>query len=67
MPGYSLTICNAQGQTLSKALIWFDVDYVPMAPGYVAISRLKNLNDMLLLTPLKVTHFRPNTVQDCSE
>lgn len=64
MPAYALTICKAQGQTLNKAMIWFDVDSVPIATGYVAISRVQKLNDMLFFTSPKKCHFTPNKVND---
>ena len=67
MPAYALTICKAQGQTLNTAIIWFDINFVPAATGYVAISRVKKLDNMLFLTPLKQSHFKPNLVADTTE
>lgn len=54
-----MTVCKAQGQTLSGIVIWFDVDTVPLGAAYVAISRAKKLEDIRFLTPLKICHFRP--------
>ena len=53
LPAYALTICKAQGQTLNNAIVWFDVDTVPIATGYVAISRVKKLEDMLFFYNVK--------------
>lgn len=58
-PAYALTICKSQGQTLTQAIIWFDVDTVPTATAYVAISRVKTLESLRFLTPLKPCYFRP--------
>ena len=33
MAAYAVTICKAQGQTLSNAIVWFDVDTVPITTG----------------------------------
>ena len=27
--GYANTMCKAQGQTLTKAILWFDIDKIP--------------------------------------
>lgn len=59
MPSYGLTICKAQGQTLNKLILWFDVDFVPPGTGYVALSRVKRLNDLLLLTKMTSCHIIP--------
>lgn len=61
VPAYALTICKCQGQTLPKVLLWFDGDKVPKGTGYVAVTRVKTLNDLRFLSPLKPCHFRPVT------
>ncbi|CAB3983021.1 Hypothetical predicted protein [Paramuricea clavata] len=38
--GYVTTICKAQGQTLDKAVVWFDIDNIPPGTAYVALSRM---------------------------
>ena len=57
--GYANTMCKAQGQTLEKAILWFDVDNIPPGTAYVALSRVRRLADVLFLTPLKSRFFRP--------
>ena len=66
MPAYALimTIYKAQGQTLNNAIVWFDVDTVRIATGYVAVSRVIKLDDMLFFTMLKTWHFKANTIYD---
>lgn len=59
MPGYSVTICKAQGQTMEHVVVWFDVDSVPRGSGYVAISRVKRMCDLQFLCPAKSCHFLP--------
>lgn len=59
VPAYASTICKAQGQTLNKVLLWFDIDRIPAGTAYVAVSRVKTLQNLLFLTPMKVCHFTP--------
>ena len=58
VPGYSLTICKCQGQTLQSAIVWFDCDRLPEGSGYVALSRVKTLQDIKFLTPQQISHFK---------
>ncbi len=60
---YATTMCKAQGQTLEKAILWFDIDYIPPGTAYVALSRVRKLTDVLFLTPLKRSFFKPVTAQ----
>ena len=39
--GYAKTMCKAQGQTLTKAILWFDMDNIPLGTAYVALSRVR--------------------------
>ena len=55
---YGTTMCKAQGQTLEKAILWFDIDHIPPGTGYVALSRVRRLTDVLFLTPLKTCFFQ---------
>ena len=57
--GYANTMCKAQGQTLPKAILWFDLDNIPPGTAYVALSRVKKLCDVLFVTPLRVSLFKP--------
>ena len=52
VPGYAMTICKSQGQTLDNVIIWFDTTvHGPGAP-YVALSRVKTLASTKFLAPL---------------
>jgi ATP-dependent exoDNAse (exonuclease V) alpha subunit len=59
--GYATTMCKAQGQTLTKAILWFDIDNIPPGTAYIALSRVRNLADLLFVTPLKTLYFKPVT------
>ena len=50
---YATTMCKAQGQTLEKAILWFDIDHIPPGTAYVAHSRVRRLADTVFVTPLK--------------
>ena len=58
---YANTMCKAQGQTLPKAALWFDIENIPAGSAYVALSRVKKLADIFFITPLKPNFFRPVT------
>ena len=59
VPGYALTICKCQGQTLSSAIVWLDRNRIGEGLAYVALSRVKTLNDIKFLVPLKISQFKP--------
>ena len=46
VPAYATTICKIQGQTLQKVIVWLDCPYVPRGTAYVALSRLRLLEDL---------------------
>jgi ATP-dependent exoDNAse (exonuclease V) alpha subunit len=58
---YANTMCKAQGQTLDKAALWFDIENIPPGTAYVALSRVKKLADIYFITPLKPNFFTPVT------
>ena len=60
-PAFATTICKAQGQTLTKAVIWFDIDVIPPGTAYVALSRVKCQQDIYFMTRLKPHYFTPVT------
>ncbi len=46
---YATPICKAQGQTLQKVVVWFDIDNIPPGTAYVALSRVTSQqNDIFL-------------------
>ena len=59
VPGYSITVCKAQGQTYDEAIIWMDSDFVPKGTGYVALSRVRTMQSIHFMTPLTYEHFKP--------
>ena len=59
MPAYALTIAKAQGQTISKLILWLDIDNVAPGAAYVALSRVRRLEDLKFLCPVNTTQFKP--------
>ncbi len=62
MPGYAITICKSQGQTLDNVVVWFDTNNLGQGAAYVALSRVKSLKSIKFLTPLQMSHFHPVTL-----
>ena len=60
-PAYATTMCKAQGQTLTKVIVWFDIQNIPPGTGYVVMSRVKTRNDIYFLSKLKPCYFTPVT------
>ena len=61
VPAYATTICKIQGQTLRKVIIWLDCPYVPRGTAYVALSRLRTLQDLNGLVSTNETIIFKNT------
>lgn len=61
VPGYAMTICKSQGQTLHSVVVWFDTSTLGPGAAYVALSRVKTLQSIKFLTPLQISHFHPVT------
>ena len=40
VPAYATIMCKAQGQTLSKIVLCFDIGNIPPGTAYVALSRV---------------------------
>jgi hypothetical protein len=59
VPGYAITICKSQGQTLENVVVWFDTVNIGQGGAYVALSRVKTLESIKFLTPLLMSHFHP--------
>ena len=45
-PAHAIMICKVQGQTLKSTVVWFDVDHAPPKSPYVALSRVKELQQL---------------------
>ena len=58
-PAYASTICKIQGQTLSKIVVWLDCKTVPNGAAYVALSRIRRLNDLLFLVMPESRQMKP--------
>ena len=50
-----------QGQTLNKAVLWFNIDNISPGMAYVALSRVKRQEDILFLNRLNPPFFTPVT------
>ncbi len=59
VPSYSITITKSEGMNLSGVIIWFDTTNLPDGSAYVALSRIKRLEDLVLLTPIHRCHIKP--------
>ena len=55
LPGYALTICKSQGQTLPGMVIWMDSMFVPAGAAYVACHELRNLTFLTEMFPNQYT------------
>ena len=62
MPAYALTICKAQGQTLDNVILWLDIDNIAPGAAYVAVSRVRSLDNLKFLCPICKTQFKPVTL-----
>lgn len=60
-PAYATTICKAQGQTLQKVVVWFDIDNIPPGSAYVALLRVRSHDDIHFMKKLTPKYFRPVT------
>ena len=49
MPAYALTTAKAQGQTISKLILWLAIDNIVPGAAYVALSRVRRLEDLNFL------------------
>ena len=59
VPAYALTICKSQGQTLPNVILWFDCTYVPAGAAYVALSRVRKLDNLRFLTETVPWQYTP--------
>ena len=59
VPAYSTTICKIQGQTLGKVIIWLDCPWVPQGTAYVALPRLRKLDDLFSMVYGSPNQFLP--------
>ena len=57
-PAYAINLSKIQGETLDHMALWLDVPFVPAAM-YVALSRVRSMEDILFLGCLTFRHIRP--------
>ena len=55
--GYASTIHKVMGQTLKHVTLVFDMRMLSPAVGYVALSRVSSLDDVVPLLRLRKSHF----------
>ena len=61
LPGYAMTIHKAQGMTLDKAIIdRGNRGFFTHGQGYVAVSRVRRLEDLFLTQPLRLSDIAVN-------
>lgn len=53
VPSYALTMTKSQGQNLSEVLLSFDSPKFAPGCAYMALSRVRKLKDLHILTPIK--------------
>jgi hypothetical protein len=55
---YALTVHRMQGQTLSRAYVDSSKGFFECGQAYVALSRVKTMDGLILSAPLKAEHFK---------
>ena len=58
-PAYCMTICKTQGANIKKLIVWFDCPTAPSGMGYVALSRVRQSEDIKILTPIVADQLTP--------
>lgn len=59
VPAYASTICKVQGQNLGKIILWLDSPCVPHGSAYVALSRIRQLQDLYFVTQTDPEQYKP--------
>ena len=59
VPAYASTTCKVQGQNLRKIILWLDYPTVPKGTAYVALSRIRQLKDLLFMTMTNPEKYKP--------
>ena len=57
VPGYASTVHKIVGQDLAHVTLVFDLKKLLSAVGYVAISRVNSINNIVPLLRLRKSHF----------
>ena len=59
VPAYASTICKVQGQNLGKVILWLDTQLLPKGSAYVALSRIRQLQDLYFITKTHPEQYKP--------
>ena len=60
VPGYASTIHKVIGQALQHVTLAFDISMLSPAVGYVALSRVSSIDNVVPLLRLRKSHFINN-------
>ena len=55
----ALTMRKSQGQTFHTVIPWFESPKVVLGTGYMALSRIRRQEDLLIITRILNSHTRP--------
>ena len=58
---YAMTRTKSQGQTLDKVIVSFDSNKVGPGSAYVALSRIRRREDLIVITRMLYAHITPVT------
>ena len=67
VPSYALTMTKSQGQNLAKVLLWFDSPKCAPGCAYMALSRVRKLQDLHILTPIRRSQVIPVTADNMGQ
>ena len=60
VPGYASTVRKVIGQALQHVTLAFDISMLSPAVGYVALSRVSSIDNVVPLLRLRKSHFINN-------
>ena len=60
VPGYASTVHKVRGQALQHVTLAFDISMLSPAVGYVALSRVSSIDNVVPLLRLRKSHFINN-------
>ena len=60
VPGYASTVHKVIGQALQHVTLAFDISMLSPAVGYVALSRVSSIDNVVPLLRLRKSHFINN-------
>ena len=60
VPGYASTVHKVIGQALQHVTLAFDISMLSPAVGYIALSRVSSIDNVVPLLRLRKSHFINN-------